>query len=48
MGTQNSNSEKTLAALEGLRDDVGSLKNELSGLNERVLKLEEARLNEIK
>lgn len=48
MGTQNSNSEKTLAALEGLRDDVGSLKNELSGLNERVLKLEEARLNEVK
>lgn len=44
MGTQNTNSEKTLAALEGLRDDVGSLKKELGGLNERVLKLEEKQL----
>lgn len=44
MGTQNINSEKTLAALEGLRDDVGSLKQELGGLNERVLKLEERQL----
>ena len=44
MGTQNSNSEKTLAALEGLRGDVGSLKQELGGLNERVLKLEERQL----
>lgn len=48
MGAQAQTSDRTLAAIEGLRDDVGSLKNELSGLNERVLKLEEAKLNEIK
>lgn len=44
LSKQNDSSEKTLAALEGLRDDVGSLKQELGGLNERVLKLEERQL----
>lgn len=44
MGTQNTNSEKTLAAIEGLRNDVSSLRDEFKGLNERVLKLEEKEL----
>ena len=48
MGAQAQTSDRTLAAIEGLRDDVGSLKNELGGLNDRVLKLEEAKLNETK
>lgn len=41
---QNQSSEKLIETMEGLRDDVGSLKNELGGLNERVLKLEEDKL----
>ena len=48
MGAQAQTSDRTLAAIEGLRDDVGSLRNELGGLNKRVLKLEEAKLNETK
>ena len=45
MGAQAQTSDRTLAAIEGLRDDVGSLREELCGLNERVLKLEEAKFN---
>ena len=44
MTTQNNNSQKMIDAIEGLRDDVGSLKTEFKGLNERVLKLEEDKL----
>lgn len=44
MTTQNNNSQKMIDAIEGLRDDVGSLKSEFKGLNERVLKLEEEKL----
>lgn len=44
MTTQNSNSQKMIDAIEGLRDDVGSLKTEFQGLNARVLKLEEDKL----
>lgn len=48
MGAQAQTSDRTLAAIEGLRDDVGSLREELGGLNDRVLKLEEAKFNETK
>lgn len=44
MTTQNSNSQKMIDAIEGLRGDVGSLKTEFQGLNARVLKLEEDKL----
>lgn len=44
MGAQAQTSNKTLEAIEGLRDDVGSLKEELKGLNTRVLALEEKHL----
>lgn len=44
LGKQNDNSEKTLEAIEGLRSDVGGLKEELNGLNSRVLALEEKHL----
>ena len=45
VGKQNDSSEKLLIAVEGLRDDVGDLRAEFKGLNERVLKLEEDKLN---
>lgn len=44
MTTQNSNSQKMIDSIEGLRDDVSSLKTEFQGLNARVLKLEEEKL----
>lgn len=42
---QNDNGERLLAAIDNLNREVGSIRNELSGLNERVLKLEERQLN---
>lgn len=41
MQSSNDNSEKLLNSVEGLRTEVNEIKNEFSGLNERVLKLEE-------
>ena len=41
---QNDSSERLLIAVEGLRGDVGSLREDFKGLNDRVLKLEEKSL----
>ena len=41
---QNDSSERLLIAVEGLRSDVGSLREGFKGLNDRVLKLEEKSL----
>ena len=46
MQSNNSNSEKLLTSIDGLRDDVNSLRVGLEGLNERVLKLEEDKMKE--
>lgn len=46
MQSSNSNSEKLLTSIDGLRDDVNGLKEGLNGLNERVLKLEEDKIKE--
>lgn len=44
MQNSNDNSERLLSSIEGLRADVNGIKNELSGLNDRVIKLEEINL----
>ena len=46
MQNNNSNSEKLLDSIDGLRTDVAGLRVELGGLNERVLKLEEDKIKE--
>ena len=46
MQSSNTNSEKLLTSIDGLRDDVNGLKEGLNGLNERVLKLEEDKIKE--
>ena len=44
VGKQNTNSEKLLESVDGLRSDVNGLREGLNGLNDRVLKLEETKL----
>ena len=46
MQNSNSNSEKLLTSIDGLRDDVNGIREGLNGLNERVLKLEEDKMKE--
>ena len=41
VGRQNDNSEKLLISINDLTKEVSSIRKELGGLNERVLKLEE-------
>lgn len=41
VGRQNDNSEKLLISINDLTKEVSSIREELGGLNERVLKLEE-------
>ena len=41
VGRQNDNSEKLLISINDLMKEVSSIRKELGGLNERVLKLEE-------
>ena len=44
VGRQNDNSEKLLISINDLTKEVSSIRKELGGLNERVLKLEEKQL----